>query len=72
MPAWPRLMAQDNGVAHGSSSGKFVGAPRANRNSTMSGRLLRAAQARGVERYSSSFAEMFAPASSRIAAHSVR
>ena len=38
----------------------------------MSGRSLRAAHASGVDRYSSSLAEMSAPASSRIAAHSTR
>ena len=41
-------------------------------NSTMSGRSLRAAQASGVERYSSSLAEISAPASSRMPAHSTR
>ena len=36
------------------------------------GQLLRAAQPSGVERYSSSLAEMLAPASSRMVAHSTR
>ena len=41
----PRRVAQASGVAHDSSSARLVGAPRASRSSTMSGRLLRAAQA---------------------------
>ena len=70
--SWRRFTAQASGVAHGSSSGRLVGAPRASRNSTMSGRSLRAAHPSGVERYSSSFAEIVAPASSRMFAHSTR
>jgi hypothetical protein len=56
--ACPRRSAQARGVAHGSSSGTLVGAPRASNNSTMSGMLVRAAHASGVEPYSSSLAEI--------------
>jgi len=45
----PRLVAHASGVAQGSSSPRFVGAPRASNSSTMSGKSLRAAQASGVE-----------------------
>jgi hypothetical protein len=34
----PRLVARARGVAHGSSSARFVAAPRASNSSTMSGR----------------------------------
>ena len=68
----PRRVAHDSGVAQGSSSGRLVAAPRARSSSTKSRRSWRAAQARGVERESSSFAEIDAPASSRMVAHSTR
>lgn len=42
--------AHASGVAHGLSSGRFVFAPRARRESTVSGRLCRAAHPGGGER----------------------
>jgi hypothetical protein len=39
----PRRSAHARGVAHSGSSGRFMGAPRASRNATISGMLVRAA-----------------------------
>ena len=44
----PRFFAQAMGVAQGSSSSSSIGAPRCKSRVTMSGRLLRLAQASGV------------------------
>jgi len=77
--ARPRFCAQANGVAHGSSSGRFVAAPRFNRNSTICRRRFacegfcsshqeRTAAASGVPFHSRSRALMSAPALHRSAA----
>src|SRR5262249_7493557 len=66
-----RRLAHARGVDHGAAAGTLVGAPRASRNSTMSGMLVRAAHPSGVERYSSSTGEIDAPASSRMVARAI-